>query len=109
MFCVIYRAWVFPEKEEPYQKYWHIIANYFVKHRGAIGSCLHKTEEGYWLAYSRWPNQATRDASWPGENAASTELPEEIRQAIINIKACVDQNRRLPEIAMNLISELLPS
>jgi len=108
MFAVIYRGWLFEDKEAEYQKLWHVIANYFVERRGAIGSCLHKTEDGYWLAYSRWPDKATRDASWPGDKAPSSELPDEIRHAIIAIKACVDQDRKLPEIYMEVISDLLP-
>ena len=108
MFAVIYRAWVFKNKEVIYQKLWSVIANYFVEHRGAIGSCLHKTEDGYWLAYSRWPDKATRDASWPGEDAPSTELPHEIRQAIKDIKLCVDKDQKFPEICMEVVNDLLP-
>jgi hypothetical protein len=108
MLAVIYRTWVLQDKEDEYQKLWHVIANYFVKKRGAIGSCLHKTDEGYWLAYSRWPDKVTRDASWPGENAPSPELPDEIRQAIIDIKACIDQDRKFSEICMDIKSDLLP-
>ncbi|HEX4045258.1 MAG TPA: hypothetical protein VHZ76_06305 [Gammaproteobacteria bacterium] len=86
---------------------WNQIANYFVKYRGALGSCLHKTEEGYWLAYSRWPNKATRDASWPGENAPSDILPDEIKRAIVNIKNCMDPERKFPEICMEIVDDLL--
>lgn len=75
--------------------------------RGALGSCLHKTDEGMWLAYSHWPNKATRDASWPGENAPASELPEDLKQAIINIKACLDEEIKLPEICMEVVDDLL--
>lgn len=107
MFAVIYRGWVFDNKEAQYQKFWHTIARYFVEHRGALGSCLHKTEEGYWLAYSRWPDKATRDASWPGEDAPSSELPEDVRQAIVGLKECVDPDRKFPEVCMELVKDLL--
>ena len=53
MFAVVYRSWVFPDKEDEYKKLWQQIATYFVSERGAIGACLHKTNEGYYLAYSR--------------------------------------------------------
>lgn len=103
MFAVIYRGYVNEGMESKYQKLWHKIATYFVEERGALGSCLHKTEEGYWLAYSRWPDKATRNASWPGDDAPSDELPNEIRQAITNIKDCIDQDRKFPEICMEMI------
>ncbi|HJO95560.1 MAG TPA: hypothetical protein QF753_19345 [Victivallales bacterium] len=107
MFAVIYRSYVKSEKEEEYQILWEHIAKYFVSKRGAIGSCLHKTEEGYWLAYSRWPNREIRDSSWPGEDAPSEILPENIRQAIINIKDCTDQTRKFPEICMDVKNDFL--
>jgi hypothetical protein len=62
-FAAIYQGYLKPGREEEYQKLWKIIATFFIEQRGALGSCLHKTSDGLWVAYSRWPNQATRDAS----------------------------------------------
>jgi len=107
MFAVIYRFYILPGKEEEYQRLWHAIATYFVEKRGALGSTLHKAEEGLWIAYSRWPDKATRDRSWPGEDAPSEELPDSVRQAIIKTKSCVDQNKKLPEICMDVVEDLL--
>lgn len=107
MFAVIYRGYIQKEKEEDYQKNWHRIASYFIEHCGALGSCLHKTEDGMWLAYSRWPDKATRDAAWPGENAPSDKLPNDIRQAILAIKNCADQEKKFPEICMEVVDDLL--
>ena len=107
MFAVIYRGYVHEDKETEYQQLWQRIANYFVAKRGAIGSCLHKTVEGYWLAYSRWPDKATRDASWPGDDVPSDELDEEMQTAILQIKACIDQERSFPEICMEVKDDLL--
>ena len=107
MFAVIYRAYIKPGLELEYQEAWRQVASYFVKYRGAIGSCLHKTEEGMWLAYSRWPDKKTRDASWPGENAPSSILSDEIKEAIIKIQHCIDQERKLPEICMEVMNDLL--
>lgn len=42
MHAVIYRGFVYPEKEQEYIEAWQKIALYFIKHRGAIGSALHK-------------------------------------------------------------------
>lgn len=109
MFAVIYQGYVKPGKEPEYQEAWNTVARYFIEQRGAIGSCLHHTAEGFWLAYSRWPDKKTRDASWPGVDAPSTELPLEIRKAILTIKDCMDQNRKLPDICMEVVSDLLLS
>jgi len=107
MFAVIYRGYVKHGREVDYKKLWNKIACYFVEQRGALGSCLHHTEDGLWLAYSRWPDKATRDASWPGDSAPSDELPVDIREAISAIKDCLDDSCKLPEICMEVIDDLL--
>ncbi|STX51765.1 Uncharacterised protein [Legionella busanensis] len=107
MFAVIYRAFIKPGYEAQYQDAWRQVASYFVQYRGALGSCLHKTQEGMWLAYSRWPDKVTRDASWPGENAPSEILPGKIKKAIVTIQNCIDQTHKFPEIAMEVIDDLL--
>ncbi|MCF6765934.1 hypothetical protein L3V82_09120 [Thiotrichales bacterium 19S3-7] len=107
MFVVIYRVYVKEAKEDEYQNLWHKVANYFIEYRGAIGSVLHKTDQGFFLAYSRWPDKQTRDASWPGENAPSNVLPGDIRQSILKMRDCVIKDKKLPEITMEVIDDLL--
>ena len=104
-FAVLYQGYVKQERELEYQNAWHTIATYFVEKRGALGSRLHRTDAGLWVAYSRWPNRATRDASWPGENAPSSALPDTIRQAIMQLKDCIES--QLPEICMEVIDDIL--
>lgn len=107
MFAAIYRGYVKAGRESEYQKAWHIVTKYFIEQRGAIGSSLHQASDGLWVAYSRWPDRQTRDASWPGEGAPSDELPPEIRNAILTIKDCMDQDRKLPDICMEVVDDLL--
>jgi len=107
MFAVIYRAFIKSGLELEYQEAWRQVASYFVKYRGALGSCLHKTTEGMWVAYSRWPDKETRDASWPGENAPDEILPVEIKKAIVTIQNCIDQTQKLSEICMEVVDDLL--
>ena len=104
-FAVIYRFYLQPSKEEKYVSHWKIVSNYFTKQRGAIASTLHKTEEGYWLAYSKWPDKKTRDASWQNEGIKS-DLPEKIQKAIEVMKSCGDtQKESFPEICMAIIEQ----
>ena len=107
MFAVIYRAFIKPGLEQEYQETWRQVASYFVQNRGALGSCLHKTTEGMWVAYSRWPDKATRDASWPSENAPADVLPYEIKKAIVTIQNCIDPTQKLPDICMEVVDDLL--
>ena len=108
MFAVIYKAHVHSDSEEEYKKLWRKIANYFIEHRGALGSCLHKTSEGEWIAYSRWPNKTMRDASWPKEgDEPSQSLSPEIRSTILRLKECIDVNQPFQEICMDVVDDLL--
>lgn len=110
MFAVIYRFILQPHQEKTYQSSWHKIANYFIEKRGALGSCLHKGADGLWVAYSRWPNKATRDASWPGENAPNEELPADICEAILNmqkIKSDNDNLEQFDEICLEVVADKL--
>ncbi|MBA3238231.1 MAG: antibiotic biosynthesis monooxygenase [Parachlamydiaceae bacterium] len=107
MFAVIYQRYIKSGRESEYREAWNKVARYFIAERGALGSCLHQTADGLWVAYSRWPNKMTRDASWPGENAPSEELPSEIREAVLTIKDCLDQERKMPDICMEVIEDLL--
>jgi len=107
MFAVIYQGYIKPDRESAYREAWNTVALYFVEKRGAIGSCLHRTSDGMWLAYSRWPDEKTRNASWPGKDDPSEELPDEIRKAILTIKDCLDEERKLPDICMEVVDDLL--
>lgn len=52
-------------------------------------------------------DKKTRDASWPGTDAPSEELPDAIRNAIRTIQNCLDEERKLPEICMEIVDDLL--
>lgn len=103
-FAVLYQGYLKQGRELEYQHAWHKIAAYFVEKRGAFGSSLHRTHEGLWIAYSRWPDKATRNAAWPEDGTTCNDLPDEIRQAVIMLKDCIE--RQLPEICMEIIYHL---
>lgn len=111
MFAVIYKFKLKTEQEELYQYHWQKIANFFIENRGAIGSCLHKGDNGLWIAYSRWPDKETRDASWPGEESPTNELPADIRHSIQVMQTIKKENSDLEEdyeeICLNVINDLL--
>ena len=49
----------------------------------------------------------TSFADWIGENAPSEELPLEVREAVLTIKDCLDSDRKLPDICMEVVNDLL--
>lgn len=110
MFAVIYRFRLKSHQESTYKECWDKIVNYFIESRGAIGSCLHKGADGLWVAYSRWPDKATRDASWPGDNDPSNELSKEIRDVILKMQAIKEENQDLEqyeEIYLDVVQDML--
>lgn len=105
MFAVIYRGFVKPEKEKVFRKAWREVATFFVEERGACGSSLHRAEEGMWVAYSRWPDQTTRDASWPSdEEEVNVGFPTHVKKAIEELKNCFENEE--PQICMELVDEV---
>lgn len=105
MFAVIYSGKIKPEREEEYMKLWHIITEYFVSHCGALGSCLHRTTDNTWVAYSRWPDKSTRDAAFLDKS--SPLLTPEIIQALDQFKDCILE--QAPEICLEVVDDLLLS
>lgn len=103
MFAVIYRGFVYPEKEIEYINLWEQVARYFVEHRGALGSTLHKMGLCEYLAYSKWPDRNMRDASW-GDSAK--DLPQDVHELIQQLKACVDRTQPYEEICMKVMSKI---
>lgn len=104
MFVVIYRGFLKPGTETEYQIAWKTVANYFISHRGGLGSTLHKSDDGMYLAYSKWPDKKTRDASWG--NNADNNFPDEINKAIVTLKNCLDPDREFPEIQLEMIEDV---
>ncbi|MCH9643843.1 MAG: hypothetical protein K0U29_08900 [Gammaproteobacteria bacterium] len=110
MFAVIYRFKLKSHQENAYKEYWDIITDYFIKHRGAIGSCLHKGENDLWVAYSRWPDKITRDASWSSDDASNNEFPEEVCEAISKMQMIKKENEDLDqydEICLDIVNDKL--
>ncbi len=89
MLAVVYRSRLIQGKEDCYQTCWRHISSYLAKHRGALGSCLHKDAEGYWVIYSRWPDRETKECSWPSEG--EKKLPEEVLKWAELMKSCVEE------------------
>ncbi len=99
IFTVLYKAKIKPNCEDAYKKAWYCCAEYFVKHCGALGSQLFKTDQGEWIAVSRWPDRATRNSVWGDEKL----LPKEVAKLISELKASLES---YTETELELIDEI---
>ena len=57
-FGVIYRWKLKPGLEEQFRHGWEATTQLLMSTRGALGSRLHRAEDGTWIAYAQWPSKA---------------------------------------------------
>jgi len=98
-FAVIYRARIYPGKEEQYIAAWSRITQLLRAERGGLGSRLHRGADGIWYAYAQWPSaQARADAfALP---SLDPEAEEQVRDAILEY---------FPEIVLEPVVDHLAS
>ena len=77
-FVVIYRWKLRAGMERQFQQAWERATPLLMRHRGALGSRLHKAEDGTWVAYAQWPSRQ----SWEQSRAAAAVDPEASRQML---------------------------
>lgn len=66
MYCLTYRFALYtptPANEEKFIACWSGITAFFKDKAGALGSRLHKGEDGAFYAYAQWPDKAAFEAA----------------------------------------------
>lgn len=96
-FTILYRWRLHPGKEQQFIEVWSRNTPEIIKRCGGLGSRLHKSEDGIWVAYAQWPDRATWEASYtvPEWDEAGSRLMEE---AIFE---------RLPRILLEPVADFL--
>ncbi|MHC4378307.1 MAG: antibiotic biosynthesis monooxygenase [Planctomycetota bacterium] len=96
-FCVIYRWRFEPGSEEHGIAAWERLTRAIARECGGLGSRLHRTAEGWFVAYAQWPDEDT----WKRSQASASPDPQasdEMASAIVE---------RLPPIRLNVAADLL--
>ncbi|WP_292999898.1 antibiotic biosynthesis monooxygenase family protein [Nevskia sp.] len=57
-FAVLYQWEVKPGKVRQFVSAWADLSESLRAERGALGSRLHRSEHGTWMAYAQWPTRA---------------------------------------------------
>ncbi len=96
-FCVIYRWRFEPGSEERGIAAWERLTRAIARQCGGLGSRLHRTDEGWFVAYAQWPDEETWQRS---QHSASPDpqASDEMASAIVE---------RLPPIRLNVTADLL--
>ena len=56
-FAVVYRWRIRDGMEEQFQQAWESVTKSLKVERGALGSRLHRAEDGSWVAYAQWSDR----------------------------------------------------
>lgn len=96
MFTAIYRWRLRPGMEEQFIDGWQRVTAAILAACGSYGSRLHKCSDGTWLAYARWPDEATRDACEHNEDEGRRLM----REAVLD-----DYDDVLAEVVLDMLDE----
>lgn len=61
MYYVVIEFDVISGREKDFVEHWSELTEAIHKEAGGLGSRLHKTSEGKFVAYAQWPDKSTRD------------------------------------------------
>jgi quinol monooxygenase YgiN len=96
-FAVIYRWKLKPGRQRDFLAGWRRATAAIRGARGGLGSRLHRTPDGTWLAYAQWPDRATWEAS-RAQGTADSEAAALMHDSI---------EEQLPPILLEPIADLL--
>ena len=97
MYCVLYEFKVKTGYEEPFRAAWRTVTENMVQEYGSLGARLHSSDEGLWIAYAQWPDQA----SWQSGHVI---IEEESRK--MHVENCLDEIPRVI-LRMTVVDDLL--
>ena len=93
-FAVMYRWRIRDGMEERFQHAWEVVTKALRAERGALGSRLHRAEDGTWIAYAQWPTRSawerSRELGSPDPAVAATmrEATEESFAPLLMCPVC---------------------
>ena len=78
MIAILYRWRIKPQFEQQFIESWSEITEYYLKNFGALGSRLHKGNDGLWYAYAQWKSFEDRELAFQIKpNLNSVEIMKE--------------------------------
>jgi quinol monooxygenase YgiN len=80
-FCVVYRFKIRPGSEERFRQGWTRMTEAIREQRSGLGSRLHLSGDGWWVAYAQWPDRQTWERSQQME-AADVDAQQMMADAI---------------------------
>lgn len=100
-FCVVYQFMVRAGCEAAFEQAWQDLTLAIREQCGGLGSRLHKTDDGWWLAYAQWPDRQT----WEQAQTRTTPVHPDAAQRM----ADAIEGRRPPILLQPQIDLLTPA
>lgn len=100
MFIVIYSFKVKEGREKEFRALWAGLTSQIYKYEGSLGSRLHLSDEGIFIAYAQWPDRKT----WKNSGNKLPAKADSLRDAMRN---CYDHIQVLYKLT--LVDDLLTS
>ncbi len=98
MYCILYSFSVKSVHEKAFRAAWRELSELIYEHAGSLGSRLHQTTEGLYLAYAQWPDKETYDA-------ADTKLPRKANELSLRMRSFCHEVEVL--CRMEMVEDLL--
>ena len=90
MFCIIYRFKVKAGKKTQFIEAWSEVTVAYKESCGALGSRLHKSDSGEYIAYAQWPSREVRETA---------NLPESVTKGpVVMMRECCESIETLFEL-----------
>ena len=96
---MLYRWRLHPGSEASFVEAWSRVSDLLLKHRGSLGSRLHRGADGLWYSYAQWPSADARAKAFSAE-PVDPVAAEQMRAAIAE---------SFPEVALESISDFMVS
>ena len=91
MFYVIYQFHTHQGLEDEFCQSWKAMTELISNHSGGLGSRLHKSSKGEFIAYAKWPDRETWQSS-------SDKLPPQADEVRTQMRKCCSKVETLYEL-----------
>ncbi|HEY2388106.1 MAG TPA: antibiotic biosynthesis monooxygenase family protein [Candidatus Binatia bacterium] len=97
MFVVVYRWTVREGLDDQFQRAWATRTEEVRREMGGLGSRLHRSADGSWIAYAQWPSRTAWEAAGSAQRNPSA-AQERMAAAILSHEVLLE---------MDLVTDLL--
>lgn len=97
MYILIYKFTIKTQREKDFVESWRMVTEGIRKHRGSLGSRLHKDSAGKWIAYAQWPSKEVSERI--------IEMPDQHRHWFKKMTDSLEKMETLFE--MDVVEDLL--